>query len=83
MVLLDVPDRSVCRINHIETMSPGELAFVQNGLRSGASLRVLCRHPRTEPILIECELDNRLLLSIPAPFSVRIHVDFCDLRSSL
>jgi hypothetical protein len=74
MTLAEAKNDSVCRIGSINVRGDRELLYLANGLRAGADLTVVCRHPAVRPRVIEVRLDNQLHLSVPVDIAEQVTI---------
>lgn len=77
MSLVDSPKDTSCQICSIPYMEES-LKYMKVGIIRGANVRVICRHPDDEPRLIEIELENSLLVSLPFSFAKEVVVKVSD-----
>lgn len=80
MTLAQAPSNSICQITSIDISNDSDLVYLRNGLRAGSWLQVICRHPSTNPLILEVRLENLLHISVPITFAECVRVRSADIN---
>lgn len=73
MLLSRVPQEIMCMVATVHP-EDRDMPYWRAGIRPGRWLKVICRHPRHNPQIIEVQLDNLLRMSLPVGFARKVQV---------
>jgi len=74
MSLADVPKNTRCVVKSI-WHTEENLKYIKAGIAYGRELRILFHHPSDKPLLVEVELEDSSLITIPLSLAKEVFVE--------